>query len=267
MKINAHQTGYAHQQGANKQTAKPQNAAVAVVQQDTLEISNEAKTAQQLPHGTSFIGTQGHTINRLHMQVVNIEHAGEQWTALVTPDAIWIAPEGHQSPQDFVLLDPGQPVAGIPQSTVRELEHIGMMVSHMPPGFGNLRISPDHPQGQVPSFEENLRNLTNAFANVRAEFGNSNQHMQATGAAFTTIFNNTFILTGQLARINNGGNGNTGASTPEERRTPEERSQIINQMRQDAQQQLNIFMETFLNNFNQHGADAAFNTAWATLGI
>jgi|GEM_PF-5642929 len=206
------------------------------------------------------------TINRMNMQSVTIESGNSRWEALVSPEGIWIAPEGWQSREEFELIDPSRGVPGIPQSRIRELEHLSKMLEHIPPQLGNLTLTRRDPEDRSVALDtqtinspdlslyDRLRQITNAFSDVRDGFGGSNQHIQSTEFAFRHVINNSFTLVGQLARKNFGGGSAEGVDM-----------EIIKQLREDAQRQIDLFSETFLSKFRQYGTEDAFNIAWAQL--
>ncbi|MCL2844521.1 MAG: hypothetical protein FWE23_03595 [Chitinivibrionia bacterium] len=261
---------------------QPSNAATA--QSDVIELSAEARNAV----GSMSSDLRNVLLNsNLNMRSVLVEQGNTSFRAIITPLGIWkeSGGNGDSAFRSAELLDTSKGVPGVAQSTIRELEHLSKMLSHIPPeitrigliergytpqldfvpnnlearehvGTPEFHLNPDRPitlQSQSATLFDRLQQMTNAFAAVREEFGNSNQHIQSSEAAFRHLLNNQ-MLAAQLARKNLEGESAANMSSAD-----------IHQMREEAQRQINAFGDTFLSNFREHGLDGAFEIAWKQL--
>ncbi|MCL2226098.1 MAG: hypothetical protein FWB97_00485 [Oscillospiraceae bacterium] len=200
---------------------------------------------------------------------VTVETESGNVNFVVTADGIW-----KENQEDFSsqLVNASQGFPGVSESTMHELEHLSRMLQNTPPqpSRSNMAMNPYQPdnssanagnvsdngsQTQPPSLEERLRQYAEAFAAVRNEYSDPNQNLQFSESAFRLLLSNATGLSGQLARMNLGGASAAKLS-----------SETIAQMRADAQNQIDVFGETFLRNIAEHGFDEAFNMAWATIG-
>jgi hypothetical protein len=226
------------------------------MQNDQVQISAEA---QEMATGRSLresLMRQG----LLNMRRVQIGGEGG-WIAFVTADGIWKSTDGGATSSWLDIS------TGAPNDTIRELEHLSKMLAFLPPSSTTgtsfaERIIPGTGSelGRVeplpqPGLQERLQQIVDSFVAVREGFGNSGQYMQFSEAAFMHMLNQG-VLVGQLARINLGGGTAEGLDM-----------ETIEQMREEARQQINQFGRAFLDNFGRYGAERAFEAAWeAALG-
>ena len=205
----------------------------------------------------------------MNMRRVTVETESGNVNFVVTADGIW-----KENQEDFSsqLINTSQGFPGVSESTIHELEDLSRMLQNPPPqpSRSNMAVNPYQPdnssanagnvsehgsQTQPLSLEERLRQYAEAFAAVRNEYSDPNQNLQFSQSAFRILLSNATGLSGQLVRMNLGGASAAGLS-----------SETIEQMRADAQNQIDVFGETFLSNIAEHGFDEAFNIAWATTG-
>ena len=107
---------------------------------------------------------------------------------------------------------------------------------------------------QTKSLKENLQEIVNAFTAVLEQFGNSEQHFQATESAFRLLLgNNRGYLGNQLMQRNSADNASAKNLV------------ILEQARMDSERQIDSFGNTFLNSFREQGAEKAFELAWSKL--
>ncbi|MCL2575856.1 MAG: hypothetical protein FWE33_05420 [Defluviitaleaceae bacterium] len=224
-------------------------------QADQVQISNEAKQMQ-----TGQCLREDLRQNGFNLRFAMLEIGGEDVQVIVTATGIW-KPDGEGN---HTLLDTSKGIAGVAQSSIHELEHLSLMLRHMPPDFvstsvynkrNNLvldeNIETITTQTQL-TFKERLQQFVDVFEAMREDF-NGNAQMQFSQTAFRLLLDGAIGLAAQLIRINLG-----EANINEE---------TIEEIRLQSEEQLNIFASTFINNFNQHGKETAFNIAWATFGI
>jgi hypothetical protein len=103
---------------------------------------------------------------------------------------------------------------------------------------------------QTTGLKEILQELTNAFAAVQSQINNSEQSYQYTKSAFQLIIgNNRGFLASQLMNMNFNGDASVA---------------FLEQARIDSEKKIDLFADTFLKNFEEHGA-GAFSFAWAAM--
>jgi len=230
-------------------------------QSDQVQISADAQnTSTELTLRESIVNNGLRNIRRM-----TVETESGTLNLVVTADGIWNEQSGE-------LVSSSQGVPGVPESTISELEHLSRMLQNIPPepSGSNMAVNPYQPddssaatsngseqgsQAQPLSFKQRLSQYVNAFAAVRDEYGDPNQNLQFSESAFRLLLSNAIGLSGQLARMNHGAESTAGLS-----------GEAVSQMIADAQNQIDVFGETFLSNFAEHGIDEAFNMAWATIG-
>jgi hypothetical protein len=241
--------GFVLTQGQGQPAAQKSNAA-----SDQVQISAEA---QEMADGRSFRESLIRN-GLLNMRRVQVD--GEDgWIAFVTADGIWKSTDGGATSS---WLDTSAGIPGVPAATIRELEHLSKMLAFLPPSttmgisFADRIVPAEGGElGRVeplpqPTLKEGLQQIVNSFVSVREGFGNSNQHMQFSEAAFMHMLNQG-LLAGQLTRMNLGGGP-----------APNVDLETIEYMREQARQQINQFGRTFLDNFGRYGAERAFEIAW-----
>ncbi|MCL2279027.1 MAG: hypothetical protein FWC20_06430 [Oscillospiraceae bacterium] len=228
---------------------------------DQVQISADAQnTSAELTLRESIVNNGLRNIRRM-----TVETESGILNLVVTADGIWNEQSGE-------LVSSSQGVPGVPESTISELEHLSRMLQNIPPepSGSNMTVIPyqsyssstntnngseQGSQTQPLSFKQRLSQYVNAFAAVRDEYSDPTQNLQFSESAFRLFLSNAIGLSGQLARMNIGGESAAGLS-----------SEAIAQKLADAQNQIDVFGETFLSNFAEHGLDEAFNMAWATIG-
>jgi len=179
--------------------------------------------------------------HRLPIHMMNLEADGQVWRLTVSPLGTWASLSRKATgcrPQMFCIT---QAPANFQQSDLRMIEHLSNMVSQLP----------QQPQMMVSDFKQQLKNVTTAFDNLRTSLGGGDQHLECSKAAFRELLRNHNYLAPHLALA--------GISAEEYRELPAATwaSRIA-----QVQPQIDRFGELFLNNFEQHGAERAFEIAW-----
>jgi len=254
-------------EGTQNQSSNDSNAGLSInanPHSDQVQISANAVSAN------SDLTLRQSIINNglMNIRRVAVETESGNVNFVVTADGIWRENEDFSSE----LINTSQGVPGVSESAMHDLEHLSRMLQNIPPqpSRSNMTVNPYQTdnssantgnvsdtgsQTQPLSLEERLRQYAEAFAAVRNEYSDPNQNLQFSESAFRLLLDNAAGLSGQLARMNLGGASAADLS-----------SETITQMRADAQNQIDVFGETFLSNITEHGFDEAFNIAWATFG-
>ncbi|MCL2753302.1 MAG: hypothetical protein FWE44_04040 [Defluviitaleaceae bacterium] len=247
------QTSYTHK----KPAAKSVKTLPAI---DQIYISGEAIDMESQKALREELAQNGFNFR---FAVIDSEN-GTSVRFIVTPSGIWKTGENGFSTK----VDIEQGVEGIEQTTLYGLKHLTLMLRHLQPEHDEMRLSLRQTIANLQlgeyvdktdpkeALENQLRQLTNAFGAMREEFGNTDQYMQYSQAAFRILLSSTMGLTGRLVRINLGGQNAALLDIDD-----------IEKLQEQAQQKINDFADKFLKNFERLGAQGAFDVAWDSMKL
>jgi len=189
--------------------------------------------------------------------VVDVEN-GTSTRFIITPNGAWkTGLDGFSSRVDFE-----QAIPGVPETTLRGMEQVSMMLQHLQPEHDVMRFGFRHMLQNLQlgenvdttcpqeALKNQLQSLTDAFGAVRADF-DGDDHMKFSQAAFRILLGASGRIIASLARINLGERDAATLDMDE-----------VKALHKQAQAQMTTFADHFLDNFGRLGTQGAFEVAW-----